>query len=97
MALRPPADADEDQNSSSSGSSNTTADPAAVGEGPAQAAASKSYKEQKTEKDAAKAALIDALKVKLKAQLEQLEVRMRLLPGASNCALHLTVPTSCFL
>lgn len=81
MALRPPADVDDDQNSSSdsTSSSNPAADAAGTGGSltpTTQTTANKSYKEQKAEKDAAKAALTDALKVKLKAQLEQVEVRL---------------------
>jgi hypothetical protein len=58
MALRAPADTDELSSSSSEASTG----------------GSSSYKQQKAEKDAAKAALLEALRVKLKAQLEVSEV-----------------------
>jgi hypothetical protein len=64
MALRAPADTDEANGGSSSSSE------ASTGSG-----SSSSYKQQKAEKDAAKAALLEALRVKLKAQLEVAEVR----------------------
>ncbi|WIA14765.1 hypothetical protein OEZ85_003250 [Tetradesmus obliquus] len=65
MALRAPADADEANGSSSSSSSS---------EASSSGSSSSSYKQQKAEKDAAKAALLEALRVKLKAQLETAEV-----------------------
>jgi hypothetical protein len=62
MALRAPADTDETNGSSSSSEAST-------------GSSSSSYKQQKAEKNAAKAALLEALRVKLKAQLEVAEVR----------------------
>ncbi|KAF6251901.1 subtilase family-domain-containing protein [Scenedesmus sp. NREL 46B-D3] len=58
MALRAPADTDEANSSSSSSSSSEAS------------SSSSSYKQQKAEKDAEKAALLEALRVKLKGQLE---------------------------
>ncbi|WIA34935.1 hypothetical protein OEZ86_013218 [Tetradesmus obliquus] len=73
LALRAPADADE-ANSSSSSSSEVSSS--------SSGSSSSSYKQQKAEKDAAKAALLEALRVKLKAQLEAAEV----VPGDAAAA-----------
>jgi hypothetical protein len=65
MAHRAPADTDEANGSSSSSSEASSGS----------SSSSSSYKQQKAEKDAEKAALLEALRVKLKAQLEIAEVR----------------------
>lgn len=65
MALRPPAE-DEDSNGSSSSNGADTSS--------SSSSDVKGYKEQKAERDAEKSALLEALKTKLKAQLEIVEV-----------------------
>lgn len=61
MALRPPAE--EDDSSSSNGTASSSSSNGVKG-----------YKRQKVERDAEKAALLEALKTKLKCQLEVAEV-----------------------
>lgn len=74
LDMVPPASSTQDDSSSSSSSASDKTTDGDGGDSSSSGTAKPPYKQQKVEKDAEKAALLEALRLKLKAQLDQAEV-----------------------